>query len=76
MRFVRLDGSFDHQAIDVAFRARLRHYTLFDEKVPGVITLHAWKKAVMNSLEAEILAEKRAWQSEQALIAALKGVRR
>src|SRR5205085_10233855 len=49
MRFVRHDGSFNHQAIETAFRARLRHYTLFDEKVPGVITAAQWKKSVMDA---------------------------
>ena len=76
MRFIRVDGSFDHQAIDTAFRARLRHYQIFDERVPGVMTLIAWKNAVTDALEAEILAEKRKWQSEQDLITALKGMRR
>lgn len=74
MRFVNTDGSFNHAAIDVAFRRRLRHYTLFDENVPGVVTVHAWKNAVMDSLEAEILAEKRKWQHQRQIVDALKGI--
>ena len=74
MRFVRDDGSFDHQAIDVAWQARLRHYKLFDERVPGVITLQAWKNAVMDALETEILAEKRKWQRQHQILDTLNGI--